>query len=62
MTLPADIDAALYAELVPHRISRPPSLHTGPTEQYRRLELARLAWRLAHPGMKLVDGIAVAAS
>ena len=44
--LPADIDAALYAELVPHRPTPadPLRMDYGPTEQFRLLELERELW------------------
>lgn len=41
-------DDPLYRELIPCRITPPPSLDTGPTEQFRLLELEREAWTILH--------------
>lgn len=38
--LPADLDAALYAELLPCRPSRPANTLLGPTAQFAALALA----------------------
>lgn len=41
----ADYDDPLYRECIPQRITPTPSLHRGPTEQYRLLELDREKWQ-----------------
>lgn len=38
--LPADLDAALYAECIPHRISRATNTLLGPTAQFAALAIA----------------------
>lgn len=43
-----DYNDPLYRECIPVRITPAPSLHTGPTEQFRLLELEREAWAILH--------------
>lgn len=46
--LPDDLDRALYAELVPHRISSPPFgvMADGPTACFAELLLDRERWAM----------------